>query len=108
MRLVSPVLQIVLATAIAGQQASPPPASAEDRVTGTVRMVSTGPNAQNTTIEIESGSGHIKYEIICTSSTLITYKGQASTLAEVKQKRMITCFGVLNNQQLAAHRCEVK
>ena len=102
------LLQLSLAVSLSAQQQLPPPKTSEDRISGTIEKVSVTTNRQDATITIQSGTGHIRHDVIFTAATAITYKGRSSSLAEVKKRRKLDCTGALHNQQFEARSCTVQ
>jgi hypothetical protein len=101
------LLQLSLAVSLSAQQREPPPKS-EDRISGTVEKVVVAKNGQDATITIQSGSGHIRRNLVFTAATAITYQGKSSTLSEVKKPRKLDCLGSFHDQQFEARSCTVQ
>jgi hypothetical protein len=84
------------------------PGKGDERISGTIQIVSTATAKPGATVTIHSGSGNIPYTVVLTDVTVITVQGKPSTLADVKKQRKLDCTGAFHDEKFEATSCILK
>ena len=94
-------LAILLSLAIAGQVSGQ--MAKQGRVTGVVQNIS----KDASTITVRKGS--VPKQVLYSNDTKFTYRGQPSSLDDVKEGRRVNCVGTYNEKtQLVASQVDVR
>ena len=102
MRRLALTLLFLLTRAIAQQPTNP--ADVIQGFTGVVREISLGSDGA-ATLSIESGTGRIRHQIHCSTTTQITKDKKSVPLPQLKKGQKLECSGTLNGETLEAMTC---